>query len=72
MDKFPTGPGRVLRAVSGDPMSRPMKAPQFFNVVMEHIAWLGMLITHDGGCWFEKSQAIESDALEARVQPTYM
>ena len=41
MDKFPTGAGRGLRAICGDPMSWAAEAPELLDVEMEHVARLG-------------------------------
>ena len=40
MDKFPTGAGRGLRAICGDPMSWAAEAPELLDVEMEHVARL--------------------------------
>ena len=64
MDKFPTGAGRGLRAICGDPMSWAAEAPELLDVEMEHVARLGMLITHDGGCGPEGRQVVEASPLE--------
>lgn len=60
MDEFPGCPRRVLRAIPGDPMSRPREAAELFVVEIVHVARFGMLIAHDGRRRFEHSQAVDS------------
>ena len=63
MQRFPTSKLRTTAATAVAANGNPLITGQGFDVEMEHIAWSGVFITHDGGSGMEMAPAVQMSAL---------